>query len=251
VKKNNSTFKISIVTVVYNGEQYLENTILSILNQNYENIEYIIIDGASSDKTIEIIKKYEDRITYWVSEKDNGIYDAMNKGINVATGTFINFMNAGDSFFSNNVLTNISKEMMSHDNEIIYGNVVYEHQDGILFIDDKSRKKQANIYEINHQSCFYKLNLHKKYGLYSLKYPISADFLFLNTVIKQSIYNPLKVNVSVVKYDETGFSRINIIKHQIEKIKISIELYGLTLYIISPSITVLKVLIKKIIRKIK
>ncbi len=240
----------SIVTVVYNGEQYLENTILSIVNQDYENIEYIIIDGGSSDSTVDIIKKYEDKITYWVSEKDNGIYDAMNKGISVASGSFINFMNAGDSFYSNDVLTDIAKELISHDNEIIYGNVVYERQDGTVYIDDKSRKRSANIYEINHQSCFYRLGLHEKYGLYSMKYPISADFLFLNRVIKKSDHNPLKVNVSVVKYDETGFSRINIIKHQIEKIKISIELYGLTWYIFVPSITILKVFIKKTIRKI-
>ena len=241
---------LSIVTVVYNGEQYLENTILSIVNQDYNNIEYIIIDGGSSDGTVNIIKKYEDKITYWVSEKDNGIYDAMNKGISVASGSFINFMNAGDSFYSNNVLSNIAKELISYDNEIIYGNVVYERQDGAVFIDDKSRKRYANIYEINHQSCFYSLGLHEKYGLYSIKYPISADFLFLNTVIKKSECTPLKVKVSVVKYDETGFSRINIIKHQIEKIKISIELYGLTWYILGPSITILKALIKKIIRKI-
>jgi len=240
----------SIVTVVYNGEQYLEDTILSIVNQHYENIEYIIIDGGSSDSTVDIIKKYEDQISYWVSEKDNGIYDAMNKGILVASGSFINFMNAGDSFYSNNVFNNIVKELSSYDNEIIYGNVVYERQDGTLFIDDKSRKKHAKIYEINHQSCFYNLDLHQKYGLYSMKYPISADFLFLNTVIKKSVHSPLKVDISIVKYDETGFSRINIIKHQIEKIKISIELYGLTWYIISPSITIMKVLIKKIIRKI-
>ena len=245
---NKSLF--SIVTVVYNGEQYLEETILSVINQNYKNIEYIIIDGGSSDGTVDIIKKYEDRITYWVSEKDNGIYDAMNKGISVATGSFINFMNAGDNFYSNDVLTNIANKIELHDNDIIYGNVVYERQDGTLFIDDKSRKKQANIYEINHQSCFYNLDLHEKYGVYSMKYPISADFLFLNRAIKKSGNNPLKVDVSVVKYDETGFSRVNIIKHQIEKIKISIELYGPTWYIISPSITILKVLVKKIIRKI-
>jgi cellulose synthase/poly-beta-1,6-N-acetylglucosamine synthase-like glycosyltransferase len=94
---------ISIITVVYNGEKFLEETIKSVINQTYDNVEYIIIDGGSSDGTIDIIKKYEDYIDYWVSEKDNGIYDAMNKGIDLATGIWINFMNAGDLFFDNTI----------------------------------------------------------------------------------------------------------------------------------------------------
>jgi len=91
---------ISVVTVVYNGEKHLEQTIKSVLDQGYDNIEYIIIDGGSTDGTLEIIKKYEDAIDYWVSESDGGIYDAMNKAISLATGEWINFMNSGDDFFS-------------------------------------------------------------------------------------------------------------------------------------------------------
>src|SRR5258708_15361904 len=89
---------ISIITVVYNGEAVLEKTIKSIVGQTYPHTEYIIIDGKSSDQTIEIIKRYENRITFWLSELDNGIYDAMNKGIARATGSWISFMNAGDQF---------------------------------------------------------------------------------------------------------------------------------------------------------
>jgi glycosyltransferase involved in cell wall biosynthesis len=88
-----------VVTVVYNGETDLEETILSVLTQTYENIEYIIVDGASTDRTLDIIKKYEGRIDCWISEKDNGIYDAMNKGVALASGERINFMNAGDRFW--------------------------------------------------------------------------------------------------------------------------------------------------------
>ena len=98
---------ISIITVVFNGEKYLEETIQSVINQTYSNVEYIIIDGGSSDGTLDIIKKYEERIDYWVSEKDKGIYDAMNKGIDVASGEWINFMNAGDGFYADDVLDKI------------------------------------------------------------------------------------------------------------------------------------------------
>ncbi len=84
------------MTVTYNAEELLEETILSVINQSYKNIEYIIIDGASTDGTIDIIKKYEEKIDYWMSEPDEGIYFAMNKAIEKATGKWINFMNAGD-----------------------------------------------------------------------------------------------------------------------------------------------------------
>ena len=99
--------KITIVTISYNIVTYIEKTILSVVNQTYPNIEYIVIDGGSTDGTLDVIKKYSDKITYWVSESDKGIYDAMNKGIDAATGDWINFMNAGDVFYHNNVIDEI------------------------------------------------------------------------------------------------------------------------------------------------
>ena len=105
---------ISIVTVSYNAVLTIEQTILSVINQTYPNVEYIIIDGGSTDGTVDIIKKYEDKIAYWVSEPDKGIYDAMNKGVVVATGEWINFMNAGDIFTDGDVI-----DKLFHQNIII------------------------------------------------------------------------------------------------------------------------------------
>ncbi len=96
MEENNKAPLISIITVVYNGEKYLEQTIQSVINQTYKNIEYIVIDGGSTDGTLDIIKKYEEHISYWVSESDKGLYDAMNKGIGVAKGELIGMINSDD-----------------------------------------------------------------------------------------------------------------------------------------------------------
>ena len=94
---------ISVITVCYNVASSIEKTMLSVLNQTYKNLEYIIIDGNSTDGTVDIIKRYAERLTFWISEPDNGIYDAMNKGIVKATGEFLIFMNAGDQFLNDKV----------------------------------------------------------------------------------------------------------------------------------------------------
>ena len=104
----NSKPLFSIITVVYNNEKFLEETIQSVLNQKFQNFEYIIIDGGSSDKTLDIIKKYENEIDYWISEKDRGIYDAFNKGMSLAKGDFIGIINSDDTYM-NNALEIIAK----------------------------------------------------------------------------------------------------------------------------------------------
>ena len=109
ITKNSTAEKplISVVTVVYNGEKTLEQTILSVVNQTYNNVEYIIIDGGSKDNTLDIIKKYEDKIDYWQSEPDKGIYDAMNKGIKLATGEFIYILGCDDFLIDKDIFENI------------------------------------------------------------------------------------------------------------------------------------------------
>lgn len=160
---------ISIITVVYNGEKYLEETIQSVINQTYDNVEYIIIDGGSTDGTLDIIKKYKNQIDYWVSEKDSGIYDAMNKGIQSALGKWINFMNAGDKFFAT---VTISKFISCKDDaDLVYSDTLYSNN--TLCICDIKRNR------IIHQSLFYKKSLHEEVGYYLVGKGITiSDYLF-------------------------------------------------------------------------
>lgn len=186
-------FKISIITVTYNAASFLEETILSVINQTYPNIEYIIIDGGSKDRTIDIIKKYEDKITYWISESDRGIYDAMNKGISMATGEWVNFMNAGDIFSSDAVLETVLNKSYPDNINFLYSD---------FYILSKNRRYyfDANfeIGRILHQSVIYKKKLHEIWGLYIItkKYIVSDYFFFMqipiNEVFKVSV--PISIN---------------------------------------------------------
>ena len=155
---------VTIITVVYNSVFLLEETILSVINQTYQNIEYIIIDGASNDGTIDIIKKYEDKISLWISEPDKGIYDAMNKGIDLANGAWINFMNAGDKFFNESIVESIFKTNNYEQYDIIYGNYEYINSIG-LSIYKKARNLGGmwKFMPFCHQTLFMKINVIKEY----------------------------------------------------------------------------------------
>lgn len=201
---------ITVVTVVYNDVKHIEETILSVINQTYPNIEYIIVDGGSTDGTVDIIKKYSDSIAYWVSEPDKGIYDAMNKGICKATGEWINFMNSGDVFHSSNVIIEIVvSDVFDTKVGVIYG-------DTFLYKDRKFIKKFLNKpfwstpipYRtgkgICHQSMFTRTKLAQKL-LFNLKYRISADFDMTYRIYKLGylfIYMP----ITVCNFDITGMS---------------------------------------------
>jgi len=173
--KNNQPL-ISIITVVYNGEEYLEETIHSVINQSYKNIEYIIIDGGSSDGTVDIIKKYEKKIDYWVSEKDEGIYDAMNKGIDVARGDFINFMNADDIIYRNNVVEAIVQNI--HDIDATYYSRAKVISDTFSWIypdnEVKDYLKWLKLNLPNHQTMFFPKKFYKSFR-YDLRLSLTAD----------------------------------------------------------------------------
>lgn len=174
--------KVTIVTVTYNAEEILEETILSVINQSYENIEYIIIDGASTDKTVDIIKKYEDKIDYWVSESDDGIYYAMNKAIKKATGTFINFMNAGDTFADLDMVSYVMTHK-SDDAELIYGN--FRKKNRTKVIKALEKKEWYRNMPFCHQTLFTKTDI-MKHTLFDTNFELAADHNFIVKMYQQN-----------------------------------------------------------------
>lgn len=188
---------VTIVTVVFNGENLIEDTLLSVIEQTYKNIEYIIIDGGSTDKTTEIIRRYKSHIHYWVSEKDLGIYDAMNKGIDAANGEWISFMNAGDKFSSKSCLADIFM-FDQRDFTIIYGdvNVVYPHFTRL--VKAKSISEIPKGMPFCHQSTLIKKTYHKSHK-FNISNSIAADMEFLMSAYRSGLsFNYLPFAISNV-----------------------------------------------------
>lgn len=181
---------VSIVTVVFNGEEYIEQTIKSVINQTYKNIEYIIIDGASSDKTVDIIKKYVKEIDFWISEEDNGIYYAMNKGIDISSGDWCIFMNAGDTFSSNNVLSKVFEQV--NEGFLYFGRIKIGGDNSNKLIPNK-RINSANIsnwlknHEPNHQAIFFPKSFYKR-NHYNISFRISSDYDYKLKALEECQY---------------------------------------------------------------
>jgi glycosyltransferase involved in cell wall biosynthesis len=217
--QQNKCPKVTVVTVTYNAEQYLEQTIKSVIEQDYPNIEYIIIDGASTDGTVNIIKQYEKYITYWISEPDEGIYDAMNKGIDAATGEWINFMNAGDSFTNSNILSQFIKKVEPN-KTIVCGaiNVVNDDNEILFSYTPKISKNLLEKCFCNHQATFVKTKLLKK-NPFNLHYKYAADYDFLINIGKK--YNNFQIlNFTVTDYLNNGLWEQNKTKALIECLNI-------------------------------
>ena len=174
--------KISVITVSYNAINTIEDTILSVINQTYSNIEYIIIDGGSTDGTIDIIKKYADKITYWVSEPDKGIYDAMNKGALKATGEYIQYLNSSDILYKTSIITEIISRIPNKYNypDIIYGDMIIEKRFGTFYMQPVSLSEFYDTFPMYHPSSWVKKELLLKVK-FDTNFKISADFnLFRN-----------------------------------------------------------------------
>ena len=188
--------KVSIITVCYNSAATIRDTIESVLAQVYANIEYIIVDGASSDNTLDIVNEYRDRIAKVVSEPDNGIYDAMNKGISLATGDWLIFINSGD------ILLNIPSDIFHEEYDLIIGDVLCKNSNGgFLFKSEVSWKLKIKN-TIHHQSVFYKKSV---LGKYNLDYKVFSDYEKNISIVKKGV-KVLKCNFVIATHELDGVS---------------------------------------------
>ena len=194
--------RISIVTVCLNSVKTIERTIKSVTSQDYDNVEYIVIDGGSTDGTVDIIQKYEQYISCWISEKDDGIYDAMNKGIDRATGDVIAFLNS-DDWYEENIFGEIARRFEDSELQVLCGDM-YCHKDGTVIRHHVSEQKgrQSMRYEMGypHQTMFVKKDLFDRYGKLDTHYQITADYDWLLRVydrhVKIGVINKVLTNFS-------------------------------------------------------
>jgi glycosyltransferase involved in cell wall biosynthesis len=212
---------ISVITVVANGEKHLEETIRSVINQTYDNVEYIIIDGGSTDGTVDIIRKYEDQIDYWVSEPDSGIYDAMNKATSISNGNWLYFIGADDVLYD--CFANIIKYFISF-NCIYYGNIRLKSNQ--LIYAGKFNLIKLLWKNLPHQAIFYPKSVFINHT-YNLKYNLLADY-YLNLVLFTSSYYSFRfINILIAEYNDISGKSSEIVdnKFKMDKPRIIMNLY--------------------------
>lgn len=196
-----NSLKFSIITVVYNGEAFIEETIKSVLNQTYANVEYIIIDGASSDQTVNIINQYSDQLHYFISEKDSGMYDAINKGIAKATGDYILILNSDDYLFSSHTLENISTNIKLKNLDFFYCNIVRKIEERFRHIKLRKYSFEEVLCSehctfVPHPSFFIsRAFIEKNILTYNLQYKYASDFDYILKALKHSTNNYKHLNI--------------------------------------------------------
>lgn len=202
--------KISVITVCYNSSKTIRDTIESVLAQNYENVEYIIVDGNSRDNTLDIVNEYKDKVDILISEPDEGIYDAMNKGIKASTGDVVGILNSDDIFASSNSLQLIA-EAMSGDVDGVYGDLVYVKENDLDKISRRysskrfSKKKIRFGFMLPHPTFYIRKSKYQENGYYKLDYRVAADFELITRHIQKGI-KIKRVPHVLVKMREGGIS---------------------------------------------
>jgi glycosyltransferase involved in cell wall biosynthesis len=220
----NSKPLFSIITVVYNNERFLEETIKSVLKQKFQNFEYIIIDGGSSDKTLDIIKRYDRQIDYWISEKDKGIYDAFNKGMSLAKGDFIGIVNSDDTYMDNalEIIAKYIKELNNKEIDFIFGSV--KKHWGVLYGYRPEKIYYSWGFYSSHSTGFFlRRSSAKKIGLYNINYKYHADYdYFYRMIVKKKMKGTsTKKDEITGNFRRGGYSsKINFRKLFMEELKI-------------------------------
>ncbi len=206
--------KVSIITIAYNSAETIEDTIRSVVGQDYANIEYIVVDGGSTDSTLDIIKKYEARISQFISEPDRGIYDAMNKGVKMATGELVGILNSDDIYANNQVISDIVKALGERDS--IYADLVYVDRENTEKI---TRKWISGAY---HQGCFLKgwmpphptfflrKSIYDKFGLYNLELKSAADYELMLRMLHKHKISTTYLNKIITKMRVGGQSNVTL-----------------------------------------
>lgn len=196
---------VSIITIVFNGEKSIGRTIKSIINQTYPHIEYIVIDGGSADRTIDIVKQFGDKITFWKSEPDRGISDAFNKGISVATGEIIGFVNS-DDWYNEDTIEQIVPYFSEY--SVVYGDVQFWDGPKIKHRTHSNHLKLKHGMTLAHPAVFVKKEMYQKFGLFNLDFKIAMDYEFIAKLYfnEETFYN---VNRIIVNMSLGGLSDRN------------------------------------------
>lgn len=198
---------ISVITTVFNADDSIERTIRSVINQTYDNLEYVVIDGGSTDGTLEVIKKYDDVINFWISRKDRGIYDGMNGGVCLAEGEWINFMNAGDEFASSDVIKYLAGLIKTTRRSFIYSDTIL-HYGKYEKERTHSCMVNENMRRLIHQSCIYKKELHVIYGNYIVADGVTiSDYIFFNQIPIREFHKSDRIISRFDKNENTSSGR--------------------------------------------
>lgn len=198
--------KISIITVVYNNEKTIRDAIQSVLSQSYENIEYVIIDGKSTDNTVNLINEYKEKVGYFISEKDHGLYEAMNKGIKACTGDVIGILNSDDLYQDFDVISYVMKQFNDDSQlDVLYGDLVYVNSDDTNKVvrNWKSKAYYNRFFENGnvppHPSLFVRSKVYQEAGLFDLQYKLAADYELMLRIFKKHHFKSKYINKLIIK----------------------------------------------------
>lgn len=210
--------KVTLITVTLNSQKYLEDCIQSVLGQDYKNIEHIIIDGESTDGTLDIIEKYKDHIACWVSEKDYSMYDAINKGMKMATGDIIGTLNSDDILASTDVISKIVSSLESKKVDAVYGDLVYVDQDNTKNILRKWKGGEFNINRFRygwmpaHPTFYFRRSLLDTCGYYETHFFTAADYEFMTRYLYYHKVSAAYIPKLIVKMRNGGLSNSSIFR---------------------------------------
>ena len=208
--------RITIITATYNSAKYLEDAVLSIKNQDYQDIEHIIIDGKSTDRTLDIIKKYEQHLAGWISESDRGMYDAINKGMKMATGEVIGILNSDDILADSNVISSIVAAFKENNADVIYGDLEYVDPANInkIYRIWKGKPYKRSLFKTGwmpaHPTFYIKKKFIDKYGGYENHFYSAADYEFMSRYLFVHKLNAFYLPKLIVKMRRGGQSNSNI-----------------------------------------